>query len=74
MWSEENNSLVKEFTFEDFQSALDFVNKIGELAEKTNHHPEIELSWGKVRVILTTHTAGRVTKKDTQLAEDIDEL
>lgn len=74
MWQEENNTLVKEFAFDDFKSALHFVNQVGELAEVMNHHPDIELGWGRVRVTLTTHSAGRVTDKDRKLAEDIDLL
>lgn len=74
MWHKEQNALIKEFIFPDFMSALDFVNKVGDLAEKANHHPDILLSWGKVRVSLTTHDQGKVTAKDTQLAEEIDVL
>jgi 4a-hydroxytetrahydrobiopterin dehydratase len=74
MWQEINNELTKTFTFEDFKSALDFVNKIGAIAEEEQHHPDIELSWGKVVVHLTTHSAGGVTEKDHALAQRIDEL
>lgn len=74
MWREENSSLVKDFSFADFASALAFVNKIGELAEAHNHHPDVFLSWGKVRVTLTTHDAGSVTDKDRALATAIDNL
>lgn len=72
MWKEENNSLIKEYEFPDFKSALSFVNKVGELAEEANHHPDIELSWGKVIIKLTTHSEGRVTEKDQKLANKID--
>ncbi len=72
MWNEENNSLTKEFSFKDFKSALSFVNKVGELAELVNHHPDIELSWGKVKVSLTTHSEKKVTNKDRDLAKQID--
>ncbi len=74
MWQESKNKISKEFTFEDFNSALAFVNKVGALAEKANHHPDIELSWGKVIVTLSTHSANKVTQKDRQLAEEIDKL
>jgi 4a-hydroxytetrahydrobiopterin dehydratase len=74
MWQEINNELTKTFTFEDFKSALYFVNKIGAIAEEEQHHPDIELSWGKVVVHLTTHSAGGVTEKDHALAQRIDEL
>lgn len=74
MWEEDNTQLHKTFTFVDFKTALAFVNKIGELAEKVNHHPDIELSWGKVGVHLTTHSQGGVTEKDHQMAKEIDAL
>ncbi len=74
MWQEENNFLVKEFTFPDFASALEFVNKVGELAEAANHHPDIELGWGRVKIRLTTHSEKKVTQKDRSLAAEIDAL
>jgi 4a-hydroxytetrahydrobiopterin dehydratase len=74
MWQEENKSLVKEFSFSDFSEALTFVNKVGELAEAANHHPDIHLGWGKVVISLTTHDEGSVTEKDRQLAKEIDEI
>ena len=74
MWQVQNKALVKEFKFPDFKAALAFVNQIGELAEAANHHPDIQLGWGKVVVTLTTHSEGGVTEKDKQLAEQIDGL
>ena len=74
MWKEEDNTITKEFTFPDFAQALAFVNKIGALAEQANHHPDIELGWGRVKITLTTHSAGKVTVKDRELATAIDAL
>lgn len=74
MWKEIDNQLVKTFKFADFKSALEFVNKVGQLAEEAQHHPDIELSWGKVVIHLTTHSEGGVTDKDTVLAKEIDNL
>ncbi len=74
MWNEKNNSLVREFKFEDFKSALEFVNKIGKIAERMNHHPDIELGWGRVEVSITTHSEGKVTDRDRELAEKIDDI
>lgn len=74
MWKEEDNQLIQEFTFVDFKSALNFVNKVGEMAERKNHHPNIEFGYGKVKVILTTHSQGKVTDKDWELARLIDKL
>jgi len=72
MWQERDQSLVKEFSFPDFKTALTFVNKVGELAEAANHHPDINLSWGKVLISLSTHDEGGITEKDRRLAKDID--
>lgn len=74
MWQETNNKLTKTFTFDDFKASLEFVDKIGAVAEEEQHHPDIELSWGKVVVHLSTHSAGGVTEKDRALAERIDTL
>lgn len=74
MWQEQDKSLVKEFSFPDFKTALAFVIKVGELAEKANHHPDISLGWGKVSISLTTHDENGVTEKDRQLAKEIDEV
>lgn len=74
MWREENNRLIREFKFEDFRAALEFVNKVGELAEKVNHHPDIKLGWGYAQIFLTTHSEGKVTDDDHELAKAIDEL
>lgn len=70
----EQKALLKEFKFKNFQQALEFVNKIGELAENVGHHPNINLGWGYVSVWLTTHDAHGITEKDTELAEKIDKL
>ena len=72
-WQEENNCLMRVFEFKDFQAALNFVVKVGELAEMANHHPDIEIfGYNKVKLKLTTHSAGRtITDKDINLAEEI---
>ncbi len=56
--------LEKEFPFKDFKEALAFTNKIGELAEAQGHHPDIHLSWGKVRIILWTHSINGLSEND----------
>lgn len=70
----DGHHLEREFTFPDFRSALAFTNRVGALAEAANHHPDIHLSWGKVRITLWTHTANGVTQKDHDLAKQIDAL
>lgn len=73
MFSKKNNCLVAEFKFGDFTHALNFVNQIGVLAEKANHHPDISFGWGYVGVSLTTHSEGGVTAKDQELAKEIED-
>lgn len=74
MWQEKDGSLVREFKFPDFKSALAFVVKVGELAEVAGHHPDVKLGWGRVVICLTTHDEGGITQKDRQLAEEIDKI
>ena len=64
----------KEFKFRDFKEALDFVNKAGELAERENHHPDIELGWGRVVIELSTHAIGGLSENDFILASKIELL
>ena len=63
--------ISQRFTFTDFLSALDFVNKAGALAEEAGHHPDITLGWGYAVFTLQTHDAGGLTEKDFSLAEKI---
>lgn len=64
--------LEKEFVFADFKNALAFTNKIGDLAEKEGHHPDLHLAWGKVRVVLWTHAINGLSESDFILAAKID--
>jgi 4a-hydroxytetrahydrobiopterin dehydratase len=66
--------LEKEYTFENFQKALAFTNKIGALAEEEGHHPDIHLSWGKVRIVLWTHKINGLSESDFILAAKIDQI
>ena len=75
-WPDERKqkALRKDFKFSDFKSALVFVNKVGELAENANHHPDIYLGWGYVQIWLTTHSEHSITDKDHEIAKQIDKL
>lgn len=71
----EDKAIARIFVFQDFKEALEFVNKVGDLAERYNHHPDIHLvEYKKVRIVLTTHSAGGITEKDITLAKEIDKL
>ncbi|OGY43448.1 MAG: hypothetical protein A2729_04740 [Candidatus Buchananbacteria bacterium RIFCSPHIGHO2_01_FULL_39_14] len=72
-WLNQNNCLTKEFIFQNFKEALAFVNQVGEIAEANNHHPDILIyGYKKVKITLTTHSEGKVTDKDTEMAKLID--
>jgi len=74
-WMSDGNEIAKQFQFKDFVEALSFVNKAGAEAEKMNHHPDIFIhSWNKVKITISTHGEGGITKKDFQLAEKIEGL
>lgn len=75
MWKEENNTLTRTFSFDDFVAAWGFMSQVAILAEKYNHHPEWSNVYNTVTIVLTTHDAGSiVTEKDRQLASAIDML
>lgn len=64
----------KEFKFKNFKEALDFVNRVGEVAEQKNHHPDISLAWGKVVIELSTHAIHGLSENDFILASKIELL
>jgi 4a-hydroxytetrahydrobiopterin dehydratase len=74
-WREEGDAIARDFEFKDFAGAMAFVNQVAEMAEGANHHPDILIhGWNKVRLTLSTHTEGRVTQADHDLAAGIDGL
>lgn len=70
-WELQGTSIRRVFKFKNFVEAIAFVNRIVEPAETANHHPDLEVSYGKVVVNLTTHDAGGLTEKDFGLAQAI---
>lgn len=74
-WRREGNAIVRDLKFEDFTSAVAFVNRVAEAAETANHHPDITIhGYNKVTLTLATHSAGGVTEADFNLAQVIDRL
>jgi 4a-hydroxytetrahydrobiopterin dehydratase len=74
-WRAEDQTIVRELSFADFASAIAFVNRLAEEAERANHHPDILIhGWNKVRLELFTHSEGGLTQADFDLASRIDEL
>lgn len=70
----EGHHLEKEYRFPDFRAALEFTNRVGELAEQVGHHPDIHLSWGKVRLVIFTHKIGGLHESDFVFAAKADML
>ena len=75
VWSQRPDALERDFEFDDFAGAMAFVNRVAEVAEEANHHPDILVhGWNKVRLTLSTHSSGGLTAADHQLAARIDDL
>ena len=70
----EEHHLEKDYAFHNFVEALAFTNRVGEIAEKEGHHPDIHLSYGKVKIVLWTHKINGLSESDFILAAKIDEL
>ena len=73
-WKKKGATIVRTFEFKDFPAAMKFVNKVAALAEKAWHHPDIDIRWNKVTLVLTTHDEGGLTVKDFALAQKFDRL
>jgi len=74
-WTRDGDEIVREWKFDDFAAALAFVNRVGEVAEEANHHPDIFVhGWNKVKLSLTNHSAGGLTDLDFQMAGRFDAL
>jgi 4a-hydroxytetrahydrobiopterin dehydratase len=74
-WHREGDELIREFKFDNFKRAVEFVNRVADQAEALNHHPDIFIhDWNQVRLSVTTHDAGGLTEKDLNLAEHINRL
>lgn len=73
-WFLEGESIQKVFNFRDFKDALEFANKVGEIAEKRQHHPDMLIEYNKVKLTLTTHSKKSLTEKDFEIAEEIDSM
>ena len=73
-WSFKNNFIVKEYKFKNFANTLEFVNQIGDIAEEENHHPNIEFTWGYLKISIQTHKINGVCENDFILAAKIDQI
>jgi 4a-hydroxytetrahydrobiopterin dehydratase len=73
-WERDGEAIRRSFELDDFKGSVDFVNRLTPVAEEMNHHPDLEISWNKVTVILSTHSEGGLTRNDFELAASIDGL
>ena len=73
-WTLAGREIRRTFEHKDFVRAMGFVGSVALLAEKANHHPDIDIRWNKVTLVLSTHSAGGLTDKDFALAREIDGL
>ena len=73
-WTREGDAIVRQYEFKDFVHAVQFVNQVAQQAEAANHHPDIDIRYNKVRLLLTTHDSGGLTHNDVELAAAADDL
>lgn len=73
-WTLEGDSIKREWIFQDFSEAMDFLNMVAVIVEKHNHHPEIHNVYNKVTLWLSTHDAGGITEKDIKIAKEINKI
>ncbi len=73
-WKRNGSQMYRTVVFKDFVHAMGFVQSVALLAEKLNHHPDIDIRWNNVTLVLTTHSAGGLTDLDFTLARQINEL
>jgi 4a-hydroxytetrahydrobiopterin dehydratase len=73
-WEREGDAITKTFDRGDFVGSVEFVDSLVDPAEEMNHHPDLSVSWSKVRVSVTTHAAGGLTSNDFELAKRVDAL
>jgi 4a-hydroxytetrahydrobiopterin dehydratase len=72
-WEREGDEIQKVFEFEDFGAAISFVNAVAELADRYDHHPDIDIRWNRVKLAMSTHTEGGLTARDFDVAGEIEQ-
>jgi 4a-hydroxytetrahydrobiopterin dehydratase len=73
-WARAGDQIVKWYELESFNANIAFVVRIGEAADAADHHPDLDIRYSRLRVALSTHDAGGITRKDVDLAREIEEL
>ena len=72
-WEREGDEIQKVYEFDDFGAAIRFVNDVAKMADRYDHHPDIDIRWNKVKLVLTTHSEDGITALDFDLANDIEQ-
>ncbi|MDQ3620750.1 MAG: 4a-hydroxytetrahydrobiopterin dehydratase [Actinomycetota bacterium] len=72
-WEREETEIHKNFEFDDFSTAIKFVNDVAALAERYDHHPDIDIRWNRVKLTLSTHSEGGLTARDFDMANEIEQ-
>jgi 4a-hydroxytetrahydrobiopterin dehydratase len=72
-WEREGSAIQKVFELEDFTAAIAFVNEVAKLADRYDHHPDIDIRWNKVKLVLSTHAEGGLTGRDFDVAGEIEQ-
>jgi 4a-hydroxytetrahydrobiopterin dehydratase len=72
-WGREEDEIHKTFEFDDFVASIGFVNDVAAMANRYDHHPDIDIRWNKVKLTLSTHSEGGLTSLDFDLANDIEQ-
>jgi 4a-hydroxytetrahydrobiopterin dehydratase len=73
-WSQTDKEITRTYEFTDFNESMGFVTRVALVAEKADHHPDIDIRWNKVTLTLSTHSEGGLTEKDLELADTADGL
>ena len=73
-WYLSRHALRRDYQFKGFMQAMSFVNRVAEVAETANHHPDIDIRYNKVTLVLTSHDEGGVTNRDLKMAKKISEM
>lgn len=73
-WTKRAQTLIRTYQFKEFMDGLQFVTRVAKRAEKSQHHPDIDIRFNKVTVKLTTHDEGGITEKDFSMARQCDEV
>lgn len=73
-WARDGDTIARTFRFADFREAVEFLRRVTDPADEQNHHPDVQIHWNEVTLILWTHASGGLTERDFRLADTIDRL